>query len=443
MAPGQLGFFMLPKEIRDEIYEQSMPMRVMPSLLHWIARGPLSRKQLREPYHPNGDTRLPAIANAFQDSRDYFLHTRQQVNILGKAFLFKNSRHVGYQTPVSKVYKPVVPMYFSWRSDVLSLCELAKCKEEELDQILGMKDGIATLLDDERVSIAFDRNLLVRDRASINAEEDGNWKSRAVRKLLHRVSNRKEWTYIVGAGRIPLPRTEEARKRFSVDQKTALVDCDDEDTMEWLLQCCDVFETQNHIKDALHQYSPKRRKDFQDKYDRDVMRVQQAWLESNDCFDPQGPVRWTNRLGQETGENTKDWDREDPIVKEWVGKMPAVKYCVRLELFHPDQWEPSPIDNQAEAEEAHESTDQQEHRKRIRLQECERLHRRIVKRGDCELYMRIMVLGQKEYVTRDRVWRPNAPPYWALNYDWKKRGTNEPIDTKVDLEWCVQQSEPL
>lgn len=180
---------------------------------------------------------------------------------------------------------------------------------------------------------------------------------------------------MVGEGRVPLPRTEHARRRFG-DQETALIDVEnDRETIDWLLDCCKPFCSENDWLDEFREpldqvgylektslltlprilvpYSPKFSDGDQlNRVMTHRFRVEQAWADANDCLPPLTATLWdprtrTEAMEDKAGHFRRDmflktargddyWYGENPTIQQCLEKMPNTRYCIRVELFHPD-----------------------------------------------------------------------------------------------------------
>lgn len=512
MPPNFATLVGLPQEIKNKIYDSTLPMRVVPILFNWLISKELTKKQKRRTYHPDTNTvkKLPTLAHTFNDAKDYFHLWHEEVNIPVGTYRF-TEMEPPYTVVGNNEY--AAPVWFSRRTDVLSLSEMTGCPQEDLDWILGTENGPAKLLDDNRVRICFDRNFLGRTWHVLRTAPSPQEQELVAHQLLKRVAHHDEWIYVVGEGRVPLPRTPEAKRRFADGQETALVEVDDQDTIDWLFKCCEPFDNAPsplQLTQHLRHYSesvlgwPKeiQQGEISDKLDRNRHRVEQAWLEANDCFHPRGPIAWTEDAGPlENGRFLPDkiWDLEDPTAKEFVAKMPKIKFCIRAELFHPDQWELSPGEDEAETEKAQDSTTEEEQesaaeeahdpwfstlsvdidgegaisRKKTSKQQMDRRQksrkREVQKRqnggkkdfttekqldklqrlclekynrGMCEQMMSSRYLDGAEYVSRERVWKPNAPPFWAANKNWRSVDVADvAIEFDVDVNWYLANAE--
>lgn len=504
-----------PQEIKDLIYDATMPSRFVPIVFHWVIHKELSKKQRRHAYHPDSNTvkKLPALAHAFNDAKDYFHMWHEKLDLPVMTYYFQKTV-LAHRAVSREAF--IAPVWFSRRKDVLSLSELAGLTRNDIDRILGVPDGPVKLLDDNKVRVAFNRTFLGRAKPYLDGNLDPQEQKLEIHELLKRVAHRDEWIYIVGEGKVPLPRTPEAIRRFSEGQETALVEVEDQDTIDWLFECCKPFDDPANplpIAACLRKYSESalgwpqeiQQGEISDRLERNRHRIEQAWLEANDCFHPQGPITWTEEDGPVEDVRflaDKIWDLEHPIAEEFVAKMPKIQFCIRAELYHPDQWELSPGGYGAETEKSQQSTteekqepaseevhdpwcstlgvdvdeegamsrkktskNQMDRRQKSRKREVqkrqnggkhdptkekqsrklwrkcwERLLRRWREHAASTLF-----LNETEYVTRERVWKPNAPPYWAYDQDWRSlvgaANANQNAEVDVDVEWYLANAE--
>lgn len=366
MAP--ISFSDLPQELKNEIYDSAIPMRLVPAMFRWRIFRPQSTKHRRQRYHPNPNStkRLPAVAKAFDDAREYFLLWHQAVNTPVKTY-----RHVGGATLVENEWYDA-PVWFSWRSDVLSLSELAECNPEEFEWVLDIENGPAKLLDDKRCAIAFNRDF-VQCQGDLRRGNNFQMRTRyrIVKSLLQRVADHKEWIFIVGKVTVQLRQDQETRRRFPKDQDIFLVDVDDQETIDWLLS-----NSGSHEQDDapllngcgtflgsgrdLWVYSLRGQRKLWRRWgitlDAEVTKAEdgrcarQAWLEAMNAFQPLGPIEWHSVLGipGQTEDDlfqypVKIWDEKNPFAQKCVEQMPKVKYRIKVEVIHEDQWDLLPL----------------------------------------------------------------------------------------------------
>lgn len=521
MAPTMAAkaFTKLSQELSNMIYDDVFPKRIVPALFLWHISQPQTRKRKCQHYHPNPNTvkKLPAITQVSEDALDFFHTWHQQVNMPVMTCYFHPER---IQHGIVDFERYAAPVWFSWRNDVLSLAELANSSREFVDWVLAVEDGPGKLLNDKRVAVALDHQLLntelyVRD----NPSEDEQEKQQIAQKLLRRAGHHEEWIYTVGHAKVPLPREDpRAKSHFHEEEQTTLVDVDDQKTIDWLISHIKTYnqygEEQRGVLKSMYgaardlcAYSLKSDGKLKKAFGEDAFldvesiksnhrrQVRQAWLAANNCVDPRIADQFLRKRGwyypevDEPFASTPTPAHPDmhPNVKECLDRMPKkIRYCIRVELFHPGQWTLNPKEDEAEFNEgkaeveeeaevqdplfypdstAEMEPDERGQIDRKRMFQKQRARRqksskreakkrsnrgdkdrmvepslkmqqafiRIQFRNDCEEFISRHFLGDGEYVSRERLWKPNAPS--ATHKPGNSRNQDE-----IDYAWYVARN---